>query len=189
MGAENTSPEHVLWEDGQDNPGGLQTVAFYAPISAFADDGIPQVPANPVAFAEAVEISTDFVFKPGEGFRKLYLTEDTGMMEDESIGERDGKSWRNKMKAFHPGTKAEALGFARWANNTGLIWVVVEADGQKRIVGSEQFPAKIDTNVITTTETTDGRRGQTLESSCASITPAPIYTGNVVEYPGGSSSD
>ncbi len=189
MGAENTEPEHVLWEDGQDNPGGLQTVAFYAPISVFTDDGIPEVAADPITFAAGVEISVDFQFRLGQGFRKMYLTEDTGMGEDESIGERDGKSWRNKMKGFHPGTKSEALGWARWANNTGLIWVIVEADGQKRIVGSRQYPAKIDTNIITTTETADGRRGQTFESSAASKTPAPVYTGSVVEYPGGSSSD
>ena len=187
MGAENIIPKNVLWGDGIDNPGGTQTIAFYAPLSAFAAGGIPKVPANPTDFATSITIPTEFVFNSQEGFRKIYLTEDTGMVEDEGVGEKDGKSWRNKFKLFHPGSKAAALGFARWINNTGCIFLVKEADGQVRIVGSEQFPAKVDANTITTTETTDGRKGMTMEVSAASITPAPIYTGNIVESEGSGS--
>ena len=61
MGAENTVPEHVLYADGRDNPGGLQTIAFYAPVTAFADGGIPKVSDNPLRFKDAVEILQDFV--------------------------------------------------------------------------------------------------------------------------------
>ena len=179
------TPAHVEWDEGQDNMGSIQTTVFYAALSDF--ESLKPINPNPTNFSEAVQISAKHVFKAGKGFKRLYSTEEKGMLEDESVGETDSKSFRNKLKIFHPGTKIQALGFARWANNTGLILLAKEADGQIRQIGSEGFPARIETNNITTGETAEGPKGMTMEASCPSPTPAPIYP-FAIEEEGSSSS-
>lgn len=173
MGLENLVPGDVLWADGQDNMGGLSTIHAYAPVSDFLT--INEPPEDPATFADAAKISAAHVFKPGKGWRKLYTTEDTSGLMDESVGEKDGKSYKNKATLFHPGTKDDLLGMARYLNNTGIILLVQESEGAYRQVGSSRFPAKVDTNTIDTTTTTDGRKGMTAEIGAASHYPAPIY--------------
>lgn len=171
----------LLHTDGSLNMGSIQVEAYYAPVGDFLV--MPEVPNAPATLAEAAVIASNFTFKTGKCFKKMYITQDKGSVNDEIVGERDGKSFMNKLQAFHPGTKAEMLGFAALAANTGFIFIVVEADGQMRVIGSKAFPGKIDTGTITTSQTTAGLKGFTFEIGCASKTPAPIYTGTVALTP------
>lgn len=169
--------EDVLWEDGQDNMGSIQREMYYCALSDLKS--MPEVPKNPASLEEAVVAVGNFVFKTGKCFRRMYLTPDTGNMVSEQVGERDGHSFRTNLTAFHPGSKKKALGFARWMSNSNMIFVVKEANDQLRIVGTEQYPAGIDSNSVATGENAEGRKGMTFTVSCASRTPAPIYEGTI----------
>lgn len=174
MSLENITPEDILFADGQDNMGSIASFHAWAPVTDFASIG--EIKADPANFTEAASIENAHTFKAGKGWLKFYTTQDTSGLMDESVGERDGKSYINKATLFHPGTKAELLGMARYLNNTGIILMVQESEGAWRQVGSARFPAKIDTSTIDTGTSTDGRKGWTVEISAANHLPAPHYT-------------
>lgn len=167
------------WSDGAKNMGGLQVTAYYAPISHFAN--IPTLYANPATAAQEVTLdstTTGFTFKVGKKFLKLYLTMETGVVEDEPQGEIDGQSFVHKATVIYPGTSAEALAFAAAVNNSNMLFVFIEADGKRRVIGSEAFPAKCKPKITTGTKTAD-RKGMTLEIFSYGYTPAPLYEGDI----------
>jgi hypothetical protein len=94
-------------------------------------------------------------------------------------GELDGKSWITKIKLFFPGGRAQVTGFLRYIQNAGMYFIGVDAEGYKRMVGSEHYPAKMLASTITTTETAAGRKGATIEAQCSSPYPAPIVTASL----------
>lgn len=161
--------------EGQDNAGGLRTIGFYAPIGDFVS--IPKVPANPVDMSAVAKITTDFNFKTGKGWRKIYSTMDTSEVKSTQVGELDGKSFEHSAEFFHPGNKAEALGFCRLINNGSFIFLFIEPEGNVRVVGSEAFPAKTESIEQTTGKATADRKGTTIMVKGRGLGPAPIYTG------------
>lgn len=168
-----TTPD-ILWANGDDNMGGLRTIAYYA----FHDDlvshpaPVSRSAANNVA--QLALITQGPTFKPGKGWKKFYTTEDTGMVESTLQGEKDGRSFINKIKLHHPGGRANLMGTLRYMVNAGMYFIGVDAEGAPRLVGSEHWPAKMETLSITTTETAAGRKGSTVEFQCSSPYPAPL---------------
>lgn len=180
--------ESINWPDGQDNIGGIETKVYWAPLADVCQLPEPKDLDAASSFSDLVTISTDITFKSGKGWHEMYITPDTGSVNDESVGEVDGKSFKNKFVGFHPGTRAEMLGWARWANNTNLVFLVPEADGQVRLLGSKQFPAKVEVMNPSTGEATEARKGTQMEFSCPRVSPAPIYSGAIDLADSGSGS-
>lgn len=180
-GALELNLSNILWGDGDDNMGGIRTMAYYCLHTEIERGGhaAPMNRASATTLADLSTITSDHTFKTGKGWKRLYNTEDSGMVESTMQGEKDGKSWVNKIKLFHPGNRATVLGFMRWIQNAGCYFVGVDAEGAQRMVGSEHYPAKLDTSTITTTETAAGRKGCTFEAVCSSPFPAPIVTADL----------
>lgn len=177
------NPENILWPDGQENMGSLRRLAYYARLSDI--DSLPAVPDldDATSFADAVTLDGNITFNSGAGWHKFYCTQDTGMLEDTIVGERDGKSYHSKIKLFHPGKRSELLGWQRVFANTDMVWLVQDAEGQYRVIGSDAFPAEVETAVNSIPETAEGRSGLTVEIGCASRGPAPIYSGVITLAP------
>jgi hypothetical protein len=173
-----TNIPNVLWGDGDDNMGGLRTICYWALHSDFTTSGHPTPDAatrdDATNIADLVTITTAPTFKSGKGWKKLYVTEDKAMLESAQQGERDGKSFSNKVKLFHPGNSAQVMGLISYINNAGCYFLPTDAEGQKRLIGSEHYPAKINTLTITTAETAAGLKGVTFEAQCSSPRPAPV---------------
>lgn len=180
LAAISTLP-NVLWGDGDDNMGGLRTIAYYALHSEVATFTAPAGRTAATNLNDLSTISTAPTFNSGKGWKRFYVTEDTSMVESTIQGEKDGKSWVNKFKGFHPGAKEKLLGLFRYVINAGTLWVGDDAEGTKRLVGSEYYPAKLDTASITTTETAAGRKGTTFEFVASSPYPAPIVKFTISE--------
>ncbi len=169
----------LTWEDGAKNMGGLQVTGYYAPISHF--ENIPKLYANPSTPSEEVTLdssTTGFTFLIGKNFLKLYMTLETGKIDDEPQGEVDGQSFVHKAEIFYPGTKPEALAFASQINNSNMLFVFLESDGQRRVIGSEAFPARCKPKTTTGGKTAD-RKGITLEIWSYGYTTSPIYDGDI----------
>ena len=168
----------MSWADGSKNMGGLKTIAYFAPISSI--DNFPELPANPSNEEEEVTLEsvTGFTFLTSGLFYQFYSTQDTSEVVDEAQGEPDGMSFVHKGTIFHPGTKAEALAFAAKVNNTNMVFVLVEATGNMRVIGSKAFPAKCKASVASGKATAD-RKGVTIEIQSYGYTPAPLYTGPI----------
>jgi hypothetical protein len=169
--------DDLLWPDGSDNIGGTEVNHYYAPLSEI--DEFPEISATPANLAEEVTISADFTFNTGGRFRKIYSTLDTGKIDDKSVGEFDGKSFEHVFEFFFPGSKAEALALIRKMNNTNMVFIASEANGQKRIIGSRAFPAKMSMSDVSTGQKTADRKGTTIKVESRGVTPAPIYTGAI----------
>ncbi len=173
-----TTFANLTWSDGEENMGGLQVIGYYALIDDI--ENFPQLPSNPSTAEEEVtlESTTGFTMKSGKYFYKIYSTLETSEVVDENQGEWDGQSFVNKATIFYPGTKAEALAFAKNVNNSNMVFIFLESDGQRRVIGSEAFPAKCKPS-FTTGKATADRKGMTLEIQSYGYTPAPLYTGKI----------
>ncbi len=173
-----TNIPDVLWGDGSDNMGGIQTELAWARVTDFTTTGIPTPSTLSAAtsLSQLASFSTAPTFKSGKGWKRFYCTEDAGMVEVTQQGELDGKSFLNKIKLTHPGGTAELLGFARLTNNAGMVWTAKDAEGLNRMVGNKQYPAKVVANNHSTTETAAGRKALTFEVQCSSPYPAPVVT-------------
>lgn len=171
---------NVLYDGGADNMGGLRTQAYYCLHSEVLTHSTPPSREDATTLEELVTLSADHTFKSGKGWKKLYNTEDTGMVESTIQGEKDGKSFLNKIKLFYPKAGATAMGFIRFIVNAGLYAVGVDAEGVKRMVGSKHYPAKLDTGSISTTETAAGRKGITFDLICSAPHPALIMDAALV---------
>jgi hypothetical protein len=168
-------PKHALgtfnfaslaWADGEDNMGGIRTTAYYIPAS--------QVTTEPSLVNS--ELDGDYTLEAGKYFLSFYTTAEVGDVVDEGQGETDGRSFKHKGKLFFPGTKEAALDFCRAANNTGFIFIFVESTGQRRVVGSKAFPAKLSIGTTTGAKTAD-RKGISIEVESYGYSPAPYFKG------------
>jgi hypothetical protein len=122
-----------------ENMGGLtQKVYFgyHADVSAF-----PTKPAAPTTLEESATLTGDLVMKAGKRLFEMYLTDDTGEFKIEPVGEVDGKSFVTHLSLFHPGIQKKVLGFMNAAKNDNLVFIVVDSDGQKYLMGDAQRPA------------------------------------------------
>ncbi len=167
---------NLPWADGEENMGGLQVIGYYALIADV--DNFPELPSNPSTAAEEVtlEASPGFTMESSKYFYKIYSTLETSEVVDENQGEWDGQSFVHKATIFYPGTKVEALAFAKNVNNSSMVFIFLEADGKRRVVGSRAFPAKCKP-AFTTGKATADRKGMTLEIQSYGYTPAPLYEG------------
>ncbi len=167
---------NLTWSDGTENMGGIQTIGYYAPVADI--DNFPTLPTNPGTAAEEVtlEASPGFTMLADKYFYKIYSTQETSEVVDENQGEVDGQSFVHKATIFYPGTSAEALAFAKHVNNSNMVFIFLEADGTRRVIGSEAFPAKCKPS-FTTGKATADRKGMTMEISSYGYTPAPFYEG------------
>lgn len=165
----------MLWADGEENMGGVKTIGYYA-LAADIETW-PVLSANPVYAADEVTLVGNFGMKPGKTFKKIYSTMETNEVIDENQGEWDGQSFVHKATIFYPGTKVEALAFAKNANNSNMVFIFEEvAGGHRRVIGSEAFPAKVKPS-FTSGKATADRKGMTMEIQSYGYTPAPIYDG------------
>ncbi len=164
----------LLWPDGTDNIGGTEVNHYYAPLADI--DVFPSLPAVPATLAEEVTIDDVFEFKTGKKFLKVYSTLDTGKVEDKSVGEFDGRSFEHSFEFVFPGSRAEAFALIRKMNNSNMVFIASEANGQKRVIGSLAFPAKMSMSDATTGQKTADRKQITIKVESRGVTPAPIYT-------------
>lgn len=79
--------------------------------------------------------------KPGKRMFKIYITDDTGEFNIESVGEVDGKSFVCHLNFFTPGLQTKILGFINAAKNDNLVFIVTDAEGQQYLMGDAMRPA------------------------------------------------
>jgi hypothetical protein len=149
---------NLTWTDGTENMGGLQVIGYYALVADV--DNFPELPSAPATAAEEVTLtqSPGFTMLAGKFFFKLYSTLETSEVIDENQGEWDGQSFVQKATIFYPGTAVEALAFAKNVNNSNMVFVFIESNGNRRVIGSRAFPAKCKP-AFTTGKATADRKG------------------------------
>ncbi|NQU87939.1 MAG: hypothetical protein HQ541_19495 [Mariniphaga sp.] len=149
-------------EDGSNMGGTIQEiyVGFHDDVETW-----PTKPATPADIAANGVLTGDLIMKPGKNLFQIYVTDDTGELSFESVGETDGKSFVQHVSVFHPGLQASILGFLNVAKNKNLVIGVKDNNDKVFILGDENRPAVYvgspDGNG--TSKETAGRRGVSME--------------------------
>lgn len=171
--------------------GFVHTNVLFAPLDWFDTIGAPKALHDAAdslneatTFAELSEISTAHTFQTGKGFMKLTVAIETSDVKSAYLGESTNKIVENKATIVLEGSKADLLGFSRWAKNKRGILLLQEADSkQYRQLGTEEHGAiftELDAMVEALRE---GLNRRTITVSDKSRYEAPIYTGTVTEVP------
>ncbi len=160
----------LTWLQGQNNMGGYQNWVGIIPLDFISS--MPELPSSQTSDGDFVTASGAFVFKEesqGVPYKPIFIynTEETVKYSSESAGERDGKSFNNKMKFFHPGNKTDAHAFATRIKNRPCIIVFADSDGNQQIMGSKFLPAYISPSFDGGEKRAD-QRGFTFEAAAAS---------------------
>ena len=179
------------WEDGSDNTAGIGQYVYFAKKIDILTLPKPVLDdsTGDGNFEDLVTITDNIVMKPGKAFRKIYVTLEKGALSHDIQGETDGKSNMNRLKFFMPGSEAKVLGFLQWAKNSSLIFLIPEIDGQVRMLGHENYPAKLDTAPGGTGEKSADLKGTEFNFMSARKGPAPIFQGKVNVSSVGSGED
>lgn len=122
-----------------ENMGGLQQVVFFGFWKDVAT--WPTKPSNPATIEENGVLTGDIAMLPGKRMFEMYITDDTGEFNIESVGEVDGKSYVLHLLLFQPGLQKKVLGFINAIKNDNLFFIVTDAEGQRYLMGDQLRPA------------------------------------------------
>lgn len=161
--------------DGQ-NMGGIQQTIYFGYHKDVAN--WPTKPENPTSPEDLGVLTGDLEMEVGKKLFSMYLTDDTGGFQIESVGEKDGKSFVLHLRLFHPGLQKRILGFINAAKNANLVFVVKDNNGQMFLMGDELRPVTLegDDDESGTGKETTSRRGISMHFT--------YKTANVHEYEG-----
>lgn len=176
------------WADGQDNIPGIRPVGYYALKSWITNFPEAKSGGDVSSFADYAKLddTPGFTFEAGYGFLYVYGTEGKNKVDFEGQGEPDCKSFKNTYSFLYPGTDAEAKAFCRKMNNSDAVFVAVEFDGTKVVIGHPRINTVFSVTGTTGDERTS-QKGCTIEVSCTHELPAPIYEGDIDLHPNASS--
>jgi hypothetical protein len=156
-----------------ENMGGLIQKVFFA----YHADVLtwPTKPIAPATVEENGVLTGELAMVTGKRFFEMYITDDSGELTFESVGEKDGKSFVVHLSFFHPGLQKKLLGFMNAAKNENLVLVAVDNNGQQFILGDQYRPATFEAapDGSGTGKETASRRGISLEFTYKT---ANIYT-------------
>jgi hypothetical protein len=165
------------WTDEPENMGGL-TSEMYIGLSGHILTW-PTLKIDPATDEEAVSLVGSFIMEEAKHFIKVYSTPDTAKLEPENQGEMDGQSFKQKGELFYPGTRKEAVAFARKINNArGCVIGIDPNTGDRYVIGTKEKPVYFKPSVSTGGAAAD-RRGVKLEFSSDSFLPFAFYDGPI----------
>jgi len=175
--------DDIDWNEGSDNTAGTQQSIYF--INKFDVQIFPALPKLETATSlEALAtVAGNIVLKPGKKPSRIYSTLETSSITSESQGDIDAVSFKNALKFLHPGNKAKADGFTRFAKNGSWYILTAETDGAIRLIGHPGYPGKMISAPGTTGEKTADRKGRTFTFQSVWGGPAPIFTGKVMVAP------
>jgi hypothetical protein len=127
---------------GGANMGGItQTIyaAYWKDVAAWPEE--PDLTVDGVTLEDSAALVGDITFNTGKCFIPIYVTDDTGELQLESVGEKDGKSWKYNLSFFHPGLQKKALGFINAAKNENMVFLVPDNNGNFFLLGDALRPA------------------------------------------------
>lgn len=129
----------LLYAQGQNNMGGYQNWVGFIPLNYISS--MPEIPDTPATASDYVCATGRFAFTDSNKPIFIYATEETVKYTAESAGEKDGKSYEQKVEFFFPGNKKEAHALATALKNTPGIIIIADSDGNQQIIGNQFIPA------------------------------------------------
>lgn len=167
---------NMLRVDGKQNSPGLKEIGYFA----LKDDieTWPARKANPASAAEENTLAGTFAMKTGKFFHKLFSSEGNAKVEGESQGELDNETHLQKANFYNPYLDDDELAFGKLAKNHDLVFIFIERDGERRVLGNPNWRTKTKVTDSTGDENTS-KKGITVEVETTDIGPAPRYDGAI----------
>ncbi len=159
---------------GDTNAPGLTTKAYA--VCSCDIDVFPGMKTytNP---GDTITLDGDITLDALKQFFTLNIVEDTGKLTENAVGETGSKSMESMYEGFIPGTGAANLEFIKDQLNACDVFVVKDAEGQMRVLGTKDRPAFLDSVEITTGATSVDRAGVAFTVKSTQGGPAPVYAG------------
>ena len=168
----------IAFAEGQINPGSIGDaiyVAFKSDISAW-----PTITDDLTTATAAGALSGytgNFTMKTGKIFIKLYNTQGEGNISFETVGEKDGKLFKNKLEFKYPKITDDIRAYAKYTLNTDCVFIVKHA-GKYYVIGSPDYPVESASTGDSGKKPEDGH-GITFTAEAIDTTPLPVYSGNL----------
>ena len=150
---------------------------------------IAKWPANPYLAAiksdtpaqadTLVVLTSTFELATGKNWLPIDAEVSRSNVESETQGEAHSRTFLNRATLVHAGTDKKISGFAAAANNDDLVFLVQQADGRFRLIGSEFFDTQVNTN-ISLGQGPTAESGSTVTVEGTDFTPAPFYEGEIL---------
>lgn len=174
------TPANLDFNIGSVNPSGIGTTIYRIRkrhITAWPT--IVDDPDSEGATSEAAlsTYSGDFTLATGKKWQKIYSTQGRGSISAETIGEMDGKMFRNRLACSFPDLTPAALGFAKMSVNDDFVYVVKSA-GRYHVIGSPDY--RCETVATPTSGDAPGsQKGISFTAECPDVTMLPVYAGDL----------
>ena len=175
--------ENIDYCPDQETPAGISSVSIYAArVSDFDAIVKPLALGVAVSLEEAGKITGPHTFAGDNGFFKINILPDTGLVDSENQGEKGSKTNVNNFAGTLPGITARNLGFIRKYQNVGMIFLVTQIDGKIRQIGSEDSPAYLSEASGSSGQAPGDINGIPVKFSDVQAYQAPIYEGVITEF-------
>lgn len=124
----------LLFTQGKDNLAGIVDKIFIA-----ATDDIDTIPD--LASADSlVTAASDIVMKSTKKFQQIYITDETGSVTINSVGERDGKGRQTVLQGRYPALGKELADAIRLFQNTPSVLIYrLARNGKLYMIGVSQL--------------------------------------------------
>jgi hypothetical protein len=158
---------------------GLMGVVYWVPVEDIDW-------TTPPAFTKTT-VTGNIPLKTDKKFYQLYFTSDTGKIDSNMVGERDGKSYENILEVKYPGDTEAVIDFLRQVKNTPVVAIVRDRQGKYRLVGVSingtsltiDNPAYVEGGTGTTGAAPADAKGHTIQFKAAANHAPLFYTGTI----------
>lgn len=130
-------------KSSQQKMGGIKNYIWAAPKSTITNAAAMKKKTTEVAEGDLVTLGAAATFGVGDGFIKLYNTQDMGGFKAEKIGVRDTTAKKLVVEFRHPGNAKEVANFDMQAQNEDWLFLVPDNNGNIFVVGEEGLDATI----------------------------------------------
>jgi hypothetical protein len=174
----------ISFPDGSDNTPGISQNVYHAFVKDIAvlPKAMVTDPLQTMDYEleHLVTVTDNIVMKPDKRFTKLYCTLEEGELKSTLQGLRDGKSFKQELSTYFPGSKEQFHGFVSLLKNSASIFVVPDLDGNKYIFGSACYPANLINFDWTTSKKSDERKGGMLQFDFNTARSLYFFKGNII---------
>lgn len=179
-----TNSFDMSWADGSDNTPGIAQNVYHAFLKDIAvlPRAVVTDPLQSAAYdiKDLVTVNDNIIMKPDKRMTKLYCTLEEGELKSSLQGLRDGKSFKQELNTYFPGSQQEFHGFVSLLKNSASIFIVPDLDGNKYIFGSACYPANLINFEWTTSKKSDERKGGMLQFDFNTARSLFFFKGNVI---------
>lgn len=172
----NPLQQDINWCEGRPSFPGIQKTAYYISKSAIAQ--WPELEKDEQGRVTSTLLKGSFVLKADQKWHRIDHIADKATVTSESQGEYPSQTQLNKVTLVHPGVDKQSSMACVYLNNNDNVFLVRQADGSYRVVGSPSYPTKT-TVAQDLGQGATGSTSTTINVEATDFIAAPFYEGEI----------